>query len=71
MFMLAYIGNIPVIGLPGCVMYNKTTIFDLVVPRILAGEELTRKDITRLAHGGLCSVCESCRYPNCSFGKGI
>ena len=71
MFMLAYIGNIPVLGLPGCVMYHKTTIFDLVIPRILAGEELTRKDITRLAHGGLCSVCDPCRYPNCSFGKGI
>ncbi|MGO9377541.1 MAG: molybdopterin-binding protein [Dissulfurispiraceae bacterium] len=71
MFMLAYIGNIPVIGLPGCVMYHKTTIFDLLVPRILAGEELTRKDITRLGHGGLCSGCDPCRYPNCSFGKGI
>ncbi len=71
MFMLAYIGNIPVIGLPGCVMYHKTTIFDLLVPRILAGEELTRKDIARLGHGGLCSGCDPCRYPNCSFGKGI
>lgn len=70
MFMLAYIGAVPVLGLPGCVMYHKTTIFDLVVPRILAGEGITRKDITQLAHGGLCSVCDPCRYPNCSFGKG-
>ena len=71
MFMLAYIGNIPVLGLPGCVMYHKTTIFDLVIPRILTGEELTRKDITRLGHGGLCTVCDTCKYPNCAFGKGI
>ncbi|MBU2699666.1 hypothetical protein Ga0466249_000747 [Sporomusaceae bacterium BoRhaA] len=70
MFMLAYIGDIPVIGLPGCALYNQTTIFDLIVPRILAGERISRKDITRLAHGGLCAGCNPCRYPNCTFGKG-
>ena len=70
MFMLANIGDVPVLGLPGCVMYHKTTIFDLVFPRILAGETITRRDIVRLAHGGLCSECQPCRYPNCSFGKG-
>ncbi|VBB08784.1 Hypothetical protein LUCI_4086 [Lucifera butyrica] len=70
MFMLAYIGDIPVLGLPGCVMYHKTTVFDLIAPRILAGEEVGRQDIIRLAHGGLCGVCDPCRYPNCSFGKG-
>lgn len=71
MFMLADIGGIPVLGLPGCVMYSRTTIFDLVLPRILAGEAVTRKDIVRLAHGGLCTGCDPCRYPNCSFGKGF
>ncbi len=70
MFMLAYFGAVPVLGLPGCVMYHKSTIFDLVVPRLLAGEVLTRKDITRLGHGGLCLVCQECRYPDCGFGKG-
>lgn len=70
MFMLAYIDNIPVLGLPGCVMYHKTTVFDLIFPRVLAGEKVTRKDITRLAHGGLCNVCDTCTYPHCHFGKG-
>jgi molybdenum cofactor synthesis domain-containing protein len=70
MFMLAYIGDIPVLGLPGCVMYHKTTIFDLIAPRILAGEKITRKDIARFAHGGLCLRCDPCRYPACGFGKG-
>jgi molybdenum cofactor synthesis domain-containing protein len=69
MFMLAYIGQVPVLGLPGCVMYHKTSIFDLVLPRILAGEEITRADIVKLAHGGLCSSCGDCRYPACGFGK--
>jgi len=70
MFMLAYIGNIPVMGLPGCVMYHRTTIFDLIAPRILAGEKISRKDITHLAHGGLCADCDLCQYPHCAFGKG-
>ncbi|MDF2533378.1 MAG: molybdopterin binding domain protein [Clostridia bacterium] len=69
MFMLAYIADIPVIGLPGCVMYHKSSIFDLVVPRILAGEILTRSDIVKLAYGGVCHKCESCSYPDCAFGK--
>jgi molybdenum cofactor synthesis domain-containing protein len=69
MFMLAYLGDVPIVGLPGCVMYHKTTIFDIILPRILAGDEITRQDIARLGHGGLCLECSDCRFPNCSFGK--
>jgi molybdenum cofactor synthesis domain-containing protein len=69
MFMLAYIGEVPVVGLPGCVMYYRASIFDLVVPRLVAGERLTKADITVLGHGGFCSGCKQCRYPICGFGK--
>ena len=69
MFLLAYIGKIPVVGLPGCVMYNNISIFDLIVPRILAGEIPLRGDIKKLAHGGLCLSCTTCTFPNCGFGK--
>jgi len=69
MFMLAYIGTVPVVGLPGCVMYHQTSIFDLIIPRILAGETPTRGEIKALAHGGLCRNCRECTYPNCGFGK--
>lgn len=69
MFMLAYKDNIPIIGVPACGMYHKITVLDLVFPRILAGELVTRKDIARLGHGGLCQNCRECRYPNCTFGK--
>ena len=69
MFMLAYIQNIPLIGLPGCVMYHQTSIFDLVVPRLLAGESVTRDDIVAMGHGGFCSNCHTCRFPVCPFGK--
>ena len=73
MFLLAYIDEngrtIPILGLPGCVMYAKRTIFDLVLPRIMAGERLTAADLTTLGEGGLCLNCEVCTYPNCGFGK--
>ena len=69
MFMLSYIGDVPVVGLPGCVMYSRTSIFDLIVPRLLAGEKITKKDIVKLAHGGLCLNCKVCTFPVCGFGK--
>ena len=69
MFMLADLEGIPLIGLPGCAMYHKATIFELVVPRLLAGETVTRQDIIALGHGGLCAGCERCHYPDCGFGK--
>ena len=69
MFMLAYAGDIPVMGLPGCVMYSKRTIFDLVLPRIAAGERLTAQDFSVLGEGGLCLNCPTCTFPNCGFGK--
>ncbi|MCI7145662.1 MAG: molybdopterin-binding protein [Clostridiales bacterium] len=69
MFMLSYIGDVPVVGLPGCVMYSRTSVFDLIVPRLLAGERVTKEDINKLAHGGLCLNCETCTFPNCGYGK--
>ncbi len=71
MFCLGYFEDgTPVVGLPGCVMYAKATIFDLVLPRIAAGVRLQRSDFVRLGHGGLCLGCKECHYPVCPFGKG-
>ena len=75
MFLLAYYREegkevIPVLGLPGCVMYSKRTIFDLVLPRLTAGEILTAEDLNILGEGGLCLNCPECTFPNCGFGKG-
>lgn len=69
MFMLATIGDVPIVGLPGCVMYYRASIFDLVVPRLLAGEAVTSEDIAAMGHGGFCRSCEDCRFPNCAFGR--
>ena len=75
MFLLAYYREegkeaIPVLGLPGCVMYSKRTIFDLVLPRLTVGEILTAEDLNTLGEGGLCVNCPECTFPNCGFGKG-
>jgi len=60
---------IPVLGIPACGMYHKTTIFDLILPRILSGEVIGRGELAELGHGGLCLNCQKCRYPVCPFGK--
>lgn len=78
MFLLAYYevkdGDRPrtvaIMGLPGCVMYAKRTIFDLVLPRVMADDEVTAEDLASLGQGGLCLNCPVCTFPNCGFGKG-
>jgi len=71
MFLISYYnGNVPILGLPGCVMYAKRTIFDLVLPRIMADDEVTAEELAALGEGGLCLNCDHCIYPNCGFGKG-
>jgi hypothetical protein len=74
MFLLSYLARgdktIPILGLPGCVMYAKRTIFDLVLPRIMADDRITAEELSALGEGGLCLSCEVCTYPDCGFGKG-
>lgn len=69
MFMVAYLDKVPVLGIPACGMYASRTILDLIYPRVLAGEKITRKEIAALGHGGLCLNCKTCTYPICPFGK--
>ena len=74
MFLLAYYKKgdkmIPIMGLPGCVMYSKRTIFDIVLPRIMADDKVSAEELAHLGEGGLCLNCKVCTYPNCGFGKG-
>lgn len=79
MFLLAYLEveeegksrTVAVMGLPGCVMYAKRTIFDLVLPRVMADDEVTEENLASLGQGGLCLNCPVCTFPNCGFGKGV
>lgn len=70
MFLLAYYNDtLPILGLPGCVMYSKRTIFDLMLPRVICDDKITADDLAGLGHGGLCLGCQPCSFPNCGFGK--
>jgi len=70
MFLVAYIGEVPLIGVPACGLHHRTTVLDLVLPRTLAGEKIGKKELAFLGHGGLCQDCPECTYPHCAFGKG-
>lgn len=63
-------GEVPVLGVPACALYFRATVLDLLLPRVLAGDRLTRRDLAALAHGGFCLACEDCRFPACGFGRG-
>lgn len=73
MLLMSYLERggkqIPVIGLPGCVMYSKRTVFDLVLPRVMADDEIYPEEIAAYGEGGLCLNCKVCSFPNCGFGK--
>ena len=70
MFLVAYLGDVPLLGVPACGLYYRVTALDLVLPRVLAGERMGKAELAFLGHGGLCKDCPECRYPHCPFGKG-
>ena len=69
MFLVGRIGTVPVLGLPACGMFHRITVLDLLLPRILTGERIGRRELAELGHGGFCRNCRQCQYPVCSFGK--
>jgi hypothetical protein len=69
MTLYAKLGDAVVMGVPACVLHDPSTAFDILLPRVLTGEQLTRDDVVRLGHGGLCRSCAECHYPVCPFGK--
>ncbi|MGD9174432.1 MAG: molybdopterin-binding protein [Desulfobacterales bacterium] len=69
MFLVAYVEDVPLLGVPACGLYHRITVLDLVLPRILAGEKIGKTELAFLGHGGLCKDCEECTYPHCPFGK--
>jgi len=69
MTLLGRIGQARVIGVPACALFHKATSLDILLPRVLAGIEITRGDLARMAEGGFCLNCRTCVYPKCPFGK--
>lgn len=69
MFLYAVWQGIPILGAPAAVIFNETTIIDIILPRVLAGDKISREDIVELGHGGLCLDCKLCSFPTCPFCK--
>lgn len=69
MTLVAYLGDIPVLGIPGAAIKLPTTVFDVLLPQIFAGERITKEELAGLADGGLCQMCPICHWPNCTFGR--
>ena len=69
MTLVAYLGDVPVIGVPGAAVSLPVTIFDVLLPQIYTGLKLTKNDLIRLGDGGLCQLCPHCHFPNCTFGR--
>lgn len=69
MTLLAYLGDVPVMGVPGAAISLPTTVFDVLLPQIFSGDRLTKEDLIRLGNGGLCQQCQTCHWPNCTFGR--
>ena len=69
MTLVAYLGDVPILGVPGAAIKLPTTIFDVLLPQVFAGEKITREELINLADGGLCQMCKACHWPNCTFGR--
>ena len=69
MTLVAYLGDVPILGVPGAAISMPTTIFDVLLPQVFAGQRFTKAELTGLGEGGLCQLCKACHFPNCTFGR--
>lgn len=69
MTLAAYLGDVAILGVPGAAISLPTTIFDVLLPQIFTGDKLTKAELINLGDGGLCQMCGSCHWPNCTFGR--
>ena len=68
MLTIAYLGGTALVGVPGASMHSPVTSLDVFLPRIMAGDRVSKDDIAVLGEGGFCMACKNCTYPLCSFG---
>lgn len=69
MTLVAYLGDVPILGIPGAAIKLPTTVFDVLLPQIFAGLPICKDELRNLADGGLCQMCKLCHWPNCTFGR--
>lgn len=69
MALVGYLNDITILGVPGAAVSLPTTIFDVLLPQVFSGIKFTKKDLVNLSNGGLCQLCKTCHFPNCTFGR--
>ena len=69
MTLVAYLGDVALLGVPGAAISRPTTMFDVLLPQLFTGDKLTKEDLVRLGDGGLCHMSDTCHFPNCTFGR--
>lgn len=69
MTLVAYLGDVAILGVPGAAISLPTTMFDVFLPQIFAGLKFTKQDLINLGDGGLCQLCKACHWPICTFGR--
>ncbi len=69
MSLVGKIGEVGVMGVPACGLYHEITCFDLLLPMVLAGIDITRGDLAAMGHGGYCLNCGTCTFPRCGLGR--
>jgi molybdenum cofactor synthesis domain-containing protein len=70
MSVYARLGRTMILGAPACVVHDPVTALDFLLPRAVAGDPMSAKEVARWGHGGLCLKCPVCRFPVCPFGRG-
>jgi molybdenum cofactor synthesis domain-containing protein len=69
MLTIAYADGCTLVGVPGASMHSPVTSLEVFLPRIFAGDRITREEIAGYGEGGLCQNCPTCHFPNCTFGR--
>lgn len=69
MTLVAYLGDVAILGVPGAAISSPTTMFDVLLPQVFTSDKLTKADLIKLGDGGLCQQCKPCHFPNCTFGR--
>lgn len=69
MFMVGYMGKVPVFGVPACALFFDITVLDLFLPYAFSDVRITPEDIINRGYGGYCRHCDICNFPHCGFGK--
>ncbi len=67
--LVAYLGGATILGVPSAAIKNRTSMFDVLLPQVFSGERITKEELMNLGNGGLCQQCETCHFPNCTFGR--